>query len=74
MNRECSGGLAGCFFGHRMRPRYSTATTAPEWMDTLLRRAQGKLTFNAEYYQPNEVRTYEGDVCTRCGYTVKPGG
>jgi hypothetical protein len=69
MTGECDGGLAGRLFGHKMRPRYSETSALPEWMGDMTR-----LRVRNPASAMNRTRTYEGDVCERCGYTVKPGG
>jgi hypothetical protein len=76
MTGECDGGLAGRLFGHKMRPRYSETSEWPAgttykgpsgWIDpedaVAITRAS-----------KNTRRTYEGDVCERCGYTTRTEG
>jgi hypothetical protein len=70
MTRDCDGGWAGYFFGHRMRPRYSRK----ERWSVLHGKDYWKPNLPAEAFLPDiEEDIYEGDVCERCGYTVKPG-
>lgn len=64
---NCAG-LVGRIFGHRMRPRYNETREMPSI------KADGG--FRADVSALREMmtksRTYHGDVCERCGYTVSP--
>jgi hypothetical protein len=68
MTRECDG-LMGCFFGHKMRPRYSETRAFPAWLS---RAKSVQLSEPLEFQ--DVARTYEGDVCERCGYTTRTEG
>ena len=63
----CEG--LGHLLGHKMRPRYDTAETEPEYLKVFFGRLSsiGKLS----YPKFMTSRTYVCDVCERCGYTVR---
>lgn len=64
---KCQG-LAGLLFGHKYKPRYSEG--APSISDV-----QGVGPIGAErVINASKKRTYERDICERCGHVIEKGG
>ena len=63
---DCEGGLVGHLLGHRFEPRYSVTFCDPDWVNRLTHA-------KTVYWAKDELRTYQGDVCRRCGMVVNEG-
>ena len=63
---ECSG-VMGRLFGHNFKARYDETSEIPLEIFRRLESAEGGVTSLRR-----KVKTYRGDVCTRCGEKVCP--
>jgi len=56
-------------WGHKFEPRYSTTGAAPVSIDDLGVQSISELSLH-ELTKLKQAKTYEGDVCVRCGCVV----
>ena len=61
---KCAG-LLGYLLGHKFQPRYSTGS--PTIYPKEIGLFSPQITAMAELLESSKVKTYEGDVCERCG-------
>lgn len=65
---KCQG-LTGLIFGHKFRPRYSLSEPSIN-LGTMSGVSPTQIEATASLLDASKSKTYEGDICERCGHKV----